>query len=312
MQPSHWFIHTLLFFFIVSCSGNDGSVIEASGTIEGTDVRVASEVVGPVSKLLVDEGSTVKQGDTLVIIDDSEHRIQLRQALANEEAATAQYRLALEGYRKEDVLQAEVAFKSAENDYSRMKELLETHTVTQKQYDDAYAKYVAAQQTYEKLVRGLRQQEIHVARARRDQAAAQTELLRKRMRDCTILSPRNGIVTLKAVEEGELVTVGANLLRITALDKVNLTIYVAESDLAMVKIGQQAIVRIDGAGEKEFKGTVMYISPYAEFTPKNVQTREERTKLVFGVKIQIDNPDGILKPGLPADARLSVEERYGG
>ena len=183
-----------------------------------------------------------------------------------------------------------------------MKELLATQTITQKQFDDAEARYISAQQTYEKLVKGLRRDEITAIRARRDQAAAQADQLRKKVRDCHILAPSGGTVTLRAIEPGELVGPGANLLRITYLDKVKLTIYVNEEQIGRVQLGQKATVAIDAGGT--FVGKVIYKSPVAEFTPKNVQTKEERTKLVFGVKILIENPDGRLSPGIPADASI--------
>ncbi len=287
------------------CSNNDRNVIEASGTIEGTDITVASEVVGKVRDVRVQEGARVEAGDTLVIIDDTDYRLQLRQAEAGAAASDAQYRLALEGSRKEDIAQAEALYKTAEADYKRMKELLAAQTVTQKQYDEAYARYVAAEQTYRKLVRGLRQAEIDAARARMEQAAAQVDLLRKRVRDCIILAPTAATVTHRVVEPGEFVTVGAPLLKLTNLDRVTLTIYINEQQLGLVKPGQHAAVRTDGLPDRALDGIVTYISPTAEFTPKNVQTKEERTKLVFAVKIEVTNTEGILKPGLPADARLT-------
>lgn len=291
---------------LVGCSRDDKNVIEASGTIEGTDVNIGTEVTGKVKAVRVEEGSRVERGDTLVVIDDAEYQLQLRSAEANANAADAQYRLALEGSRKEDILQAETAFRTAETDYLRMKELIAAQTITQKQYDDVYARYIAAQQTYQKLVRGLRKSEIDAAYARREQAAAQADQWRKKVRDCSIISPTEGIVSLKAVEAGELVTPGANVLRVTYLDKVKLTIYVNEAQLGNVQLGQRAEVMTDNNPERVHEGKVVYISPNAEFTPKNVQTKEERTKLVFGVKIEVENKSGVLKPGLPADAKLIV------
>jgi len=271
-------------------------------------VNIGTEVAGRVKEVRVDEGAKVSKGDTLLIIDDADYQIQLRQALGNFAAADAQYRLAVQGSRKEDILQAEAAFKSAQGDYSRMKELLASKTVTQKQFDDAEARYISAQQTYEKLKTGLRSDEIVAARARRDQAAAQADQLRKKVSDCYILAPSSGTVTLRAVEPGELVTMGANILRITYLEKVKLTIYVNEADLGRIRLGQEASVKIDSDEERSHTGRIVYISPTAEFTPKNVQTKEERTKLVFGVKIEVDNKDGVLKPGLPADATIRTAQ----
>jgi HlyD family secretion protein len=185
-----------------------------------------------------------------------------------------------------------------------MKDLLASQTITQKQFDDAEARYITAQQTYEKLARGLRKDEVATLRARRDQAAAQADQLRKRIRDCRVLAPTDGIVTLRGVEPGEFVAPGSQLIRLTDVRLVKLTIYVNETDLAGVQVGGIASIRIDSAPDTTFTGTIVYISPEAEFTPKNVQTREERTKLVFGVKIEIPNPRAILKPGMPADASI--------
>src|SRR5262249_31837667 len=163
--------------------------------------------------------------------------------------------------------------------FRRMEGLIDSHAVTQKQYDDARAQYTATQQAYEKMIHGSRREEIDAARAHRDQAAAQADQLRKKVRDCTVVSPTTGVVTLKSVEPGEFVTVGANLLRITFLDNVKLTIYVNEPDLGNVHLGQKAKVAIDTYKDRSFDGAVTYISQVAEFTPKNVQTKEERSKL---------------------------------
>ncbi len=292
---------------LAGCGGNSRDVIEASGIIEGTDITISAEVAGKILAVRVDEGSRVFTGDTLAVIDDTEYRLQLRQAEANLAAFVSAYRLAVEGSRKEDLVQAEAAYRAAESDYKRMKDLLAAASVTQKQYDDAESRFVAAEQTYRKLRAGLRPEEITGARARRDYAGAQVELLRKKVRDCVVTSPVAGTVTLRAVEPGELVTTGMNLVRLTNLETVKLTIYVNARELGSVRLGQEARVRIDGFEEgKDLTGRVAYISPTAEFTPKNVQTKEERSKLVFGVRIEIPNPEGVLKPGLPADARIRI------
>jgi len=290
---------------LAGCSGDHAGDIAASGTIEGTDVNIGTEVAGKVREVRVDEGARVARGDTLAVIDDLEYQIQLRQSTANLQSFESAYRLAVEGSREEDIVQAETAFKTAEADYNRMKNLLASQTITQKQYDDAYTRYVSSQQTYEKLKRGLRPVEIDAARQKRDLAAAQVDLLKKKVRDCSIIAPSVGTITLRAVEPGELVTVGANLFRLTYLDKVKLTVYVNEQELGRLRLGQQAKVYIDTTPDKAFSGTITYISSVAEFTPKNVQTKEDRTKLVFGVKIEIPNTDQTLKAGMPADAYVT-------
>ncbi len=297
---------------LAGCGSSSDKVIEASGTIEGTDIDIGSEVGGKIMDVRVEEGALVEQGDTLVIIDGTELHLQLRQARAAAEAFEAQYQLARRGAREEDIIQAEAAFKAAEADYQRMKDLLATNTVTRKQYDDAEARYVAAQQLYRKLSHGSRPEEIQAARARRDQAVASADYIIKKIDDCYITAPTTGTVTLRSIEPGELVSQGASLLRITHLEKLKLTIYVNAMQLGKIRLGQEADVRIDAYEEVFFKGRVVYTSPVAEFTPKNVQTKEERTKLVFAVRIEVLNPDGVLKPGLPADATLQVDDEVGG
>ena len=214
---------------VTGCGSKDNGTIEASGTIEGTEINVAAEVAGRILAVPVNEGARVKPGDTLALINDEEYRLQLQQADANLASLDAAYRLALEGSRKEDVIQAEAAYTSANADYLRMKDLLASATITQKQYDDAYARFVAADQTYRKVKSGLRPEEINGARARRDAAAAQVDLLKKRIRDCAVVSPAPGTLTLRAVEPGELVGMGSNIARLTYLDRVKLTIYVNEA-----------------------------------------------------------------------------------
>jgi HlyD family secretion protein len=294
-----------LLLALQGCANDTNGVIEASGTIEGTDINIGSEVAGRVRAVPVNEGTRVKPGDTLAVIDDEEYQLQLRQAEANLASFASAYRLALDGSRREDIVQAEAAYRTAETDYKRMQELLDAQSVTRKQYDEAYTRFVSAQQTYTKLKAGLRPEEITGTRVRRDGAEAQVDLLKKRVRNCAIIAPAAATVTLRSVEPGELVGIGTNVARLTYLEKVKLTIYVNEAQLGRVSLGQTADVSIDAFGSgRLFPGTVVYISPMAEFTPKNVQTKEERTKLVFAVKIEIPNPDGALKPGLPADARI--------
>lgn len=293
---------------LAGCGDKNGRVIEASGTIEGTQVNIGSEVAGRIREVRAREGARLKAGDTLLLVDDTEYRIQLRQAAANEQVYDNSYRVAAQGSRKEDVVQAEAAYKTAEKDYQRMAELLPAKTVTQKQFDDAYSRFVAAEQNYRKLKAGLRPEEISTARGRWEQASAQADLLKKKIQDCVVRAPIDGTVTLRAVEPGELVGFGTNVFQLTCLDRVKLTIYLDETDIGRIRLGQATRVSIDAFAEgKTVLGSIVYISPSAEFTPKNVQTKEERTKLVFAVKIEIPNADGALKPGLPADAAIDVE-----
>ncbi|HAL57835.1 MAG TPA: hypothetical protein DCP63_15565 [Bacteroidetes bacterium] len=308
----------LLSLALSGCGGNRKGLIEASGTLESTEVRVSTKVGGQIQRVYVQEGSRVELGDTLLALDRYTLELQWKQAQAGVDLASAQYRLLLNGARIEDLRlaeealrQAEISFKSASDDFSRMKELLKTNTITKKQYDDTESRFNMAEaqrnsatQNLQKLQRFARPEDLAAAKARLDQAKAQADLLHKQWSDAVILAPVAGIVTHRPVEEGELVGVGATVATISRLERMHLMIYVAETDLGKVKLGGAADVVIDTYPDKTFAGKVVYVAPIAEFTPKNVQTKEDRTKLVYGVKIEVENSEGILKSGMPADAYI--------
>jgi HlyD family secretion protein len=308
--------------FFGSCKGEkEKNRISASGTIEAVEVAIASKLSGQVEKILFLEGDQVKIGETLAVIDSSSLEIQLNQAEAGTRLAEAQLQLLLKGARSEDIRQAEEALKQAEanlsvaeEDWKRLRTLAEKESATQKQRDDAEARYKVAlaqhetaQQVLQKARQLARPEEIQAARARLDQAAAARDLIKKSIADSTILSPVSGIVTHKIVEAGEFVMPGSPLLTVANLANVHLEIYVPEKELGRVRLGQSAEVKIDSYPDRVFVGKVIFISPEAEFTPKNVQTKEERVKLVFRIKIEVPNPGYILKPGMPADAVIKIE-----
>ena len=295
-----------ILILLAGCGDGDGSSLSATGTIEATEVTLSAQVGGVVKLVRVDEGVAVLPGDTLAILDATDWIYQLQQAEAGLGGADAQHRLSLQAARQEDLIQAEANYKSAENDLKRMEELAPTGSISQKQLEDAKTRFTISQQTYEKMKRGSRREEIEIARARRDQAEAQVSSLRKKVNDCTILSPMQGVVTKRFIERGELVGQGMSLFRVANLAEMDLMIYVLETELPKVKLGQQAKVKVDAFPEREFNGRVVFISSTAEFTPKNIQTKDERTKLVFGVKIKVENADGSLKSGIPADVTLQT------
>lgn len=291
---------------LIGCGGNNGSEITETGTLEATEVMVSALAGGTVQDLRVEEGSPVRAGDTLAILDATDWRYQLQQAEANLRAAEAGFKLAQEGPRREDVIQAEANFLSAKNDLKRMEELYASKSVSEKQLEDIRTRFTMAEQTWEKMKRGSRSEEIELAKARRDQAFAQLSSLRKKVNDCVITSPLDGTVTKKFVERGELVGTGMSVVRVSDLRRLTLTIYVPEAVLPRIALGQKASVKVDAFEERSFEGVVVFTSPTAEFTPKNIQTKDERVKLVFAVKLRIENPEGVLKGGVPADATLTL------
>ena len=298
----------VVLFFLSSCSSNNGGAIQATGTIEAQEVTISTLVSGIVNRLRFDEGEGVSAGDTIATIDATDWQLQLMQAEAALQVAEAQYSLAVKGARQEDISQAETSLKSAESDLARMHELRKQEVVSPKQLEDAETRQALAQQTLAKLKRGSREEEIQMALARRHQAASQVQSLQKKVNDCVILAPISGTITKRYVRQGELAGPGTAIVRLANLAEMELMIYVPETRLPEVKLNQTADVKVDAFAGKSFQGKVVFISSVAEFTPKNIQTKEERTKLVFGVKIKVANPDGTLKAGLPADVTLGANQ----
>jgi HlyD family secretion protein len=269
------------------------------------------------------EGSPVKKGDLLAVIDHSNLDIQLGQAKSGVDLAQAQLDLLTNGARGEDLAQAREALNeanenlsSAQQDFQRLESLFKAAAATKKQRDDAETRSTtakaqanAAGQALKKLQNFARPEEVKAAQARLDQEVYAVRLLEKTIQDCTVHAPTDGTVTEKLVEEGELAAPGSGLFVITDLDTVKLTIYVPETDLGNIRLGEKARISIDSSPGAVYTGAVTYISPVAEFTPRDIQTKDERVKLVYAVKIEIPNPEGIFKPGMPADAAF---DRIGG
>jgi HlyD family secretion protein len=300
------FASITLWLLLAGCSNGNGSRISATGTIEATDVTISAQVGGVIKHISTEEGTVVRSGDTLMIIENTDWQYQFAQMQAAYEIAEAQYRLAVKGTREEDILQAEANYRNAEGDLKRMEELYRGKTITEKQLDDARMRFTVNQQLWEKMKRGSRPEEIDAARARRDQAKALAASLQKKVNDCIVIAPVGGTITKRFAEQGELATTGMALYRISDLSSMDITIYVSESDLPKVQLNQKAIVNVDAFVKKDFEGTVVFLSSTAEFTPKNIQTKDERTKLVFAVKVKVPNPTGVLKAGIPADVSLVI------
>jgi HlyD family secretion protein len=310
-------------FMLISSCGDNGSeqVIEESGTIETTNAVISSELAGKIIEILIEEGSFVKAGDTVLVVDHEKYRLQLDQAIAAKNAAKAQLDLIRAGARKEDVQLAEEQLKqansnyeSAKKDLERFENLLEAQAITKKQFDDAETRFdiassqlKSAAENLKKIKNIARPEEIRQAEANYKRAEASAELIQKSIRDCFVTSPFDGYIVKQFVEKGEMLSMLSSLFKVSNLTNVELVIYISEEDLGKIKLGQNAKITTDSYENKSYEGKVVYISPEAEFTPKNIQTKDERTKLVFAVKVKIPNPDFELKAGMPADVEIQLK-----
>jgi HlyD family secretion protein len=309
--------------------------VRVSGYVEATEVQVAPEVGGRLLKLAVAEGDRVKPGDLIAQLDTSDVALALRRAAAERDVADAQLRLLLAGARSEDVRQAEAQraaaeadlagarqeLASAERDLVRFEALIAANSGAQKQRDDAATRrdvakdrvrageerVRAAAETVARLKAGARKEEIDGARARLAGVDAQIATLDKALKDATVLAPAGGLVTQKLVDQGELLAPRTPIVVVADLDAPWANVYVDEPFIPRVTLGQEATLFTD-AGGTGIAGTVTFISPKAEFTPRNVQTAEERSKLVFRVKISVDNRHGVLKQGMPVEAEIPFKK----
>jgi HlyD family secretion protein len=301
----------------LAACGDNGSNgrIHASGHIEATEVRLAAKVGGRLLEAPFEEGDAVRAGEVVARFETVDLEHQLEGARAEVDAADARLRLLLAGTRSEDLrraddqlAQAQVELDAARRDVARLEGLADRGTATEQARDDARTrrdvaerKVAAARAELDKLVAGPRRQEIEAARAQHAVTAARVKAIEQQIIDTTVVAPRDGVVTERVAEPGEVLAPGATLSILTDVGKPWLNVWIDEPSLARVRLGDLAEVRVDGV-DRAFEGTVSFVSPVAEFTPKNVQTPEERAKLVFRVKLALDNPDGVFKPGMPADA----------
>ena len=315
-----------IFFLLVwllmnSCSGGKGDKdlkIYASGVVEAREVIVSSEVSGRIIELNFDEGSRVDSGFVLCRVDTEMIYQRYLEAKSQAEALLLQYQLLLKGARREEieameqaVERARVNFENTKKHFERIKKLYEENVATQEQFDNARTLYESSKSQYEEAVKkleilksGAREEEIKIAFANYQRALAQMKSVELQIKKSKILSPISGFVTMKFVELGEFVSPGVPIAKISNLDEVYIRIYLPESELGFVKLGDSVDVKIDSYPKRVFKGMVVFVSPRAEFTPKNVQTKEERTKLVYAVKVKVRNEKGIFKPGMPADVEI--------
>ncbi len=393
--------------FIAGCtrlSGATSNLIEASGTIEATEVTVASEIGGKVVEVIVKEGEEIQKGALLIRLDVSEARQKAAEAEAALKEAMAQLRKAQMGATPEELNLAEAALSQAiarrdgartawDDALASLKSLQELELEIEKaraeliaaegeirkaevqlriaqimrdryqgdgsaqgkalyesysyqveaakaaleaakakkeaaeihlkdleekranpypyllkvyqaegEYRQAEANLLAAQAELDKARAGARPEEIMLASAAVEQAEAALEIARYLLAKHAIYAPASGYISECAVKPGENILPGRPLVTIVSLDEVWLTLYIPLAQLGFVQLGQEVEVRVDSFPGEIFKGEIVYISPEAEFTPRSVQTKEERVTQVFRVQVKLPNPDHKLKPGMYADA----------
>lgn len=310
------------YFYIQATSVKDLGVIRVSGNIEITDVELSFKIPGRVKERRVSEGESVKAGQIIAQLDDED--LVQEVAVRDAEVRIAQAVLAelVGGSRPEEIAQGKAVVQRTnadmqrlQTDYERVGTLYRKELVTSRDYDAAKAAYDIAQAQYREAVEqlkllqeGPRVEKIDRARADLQRAKEVLALAETRVGYATQVSPLSGIVLSENVEAGEHVSAGTPIVTVGDLEHLWLRAYIDETDLGRIKIGQLAQVTTDTYPGKAYQGKISFISQQAEFTPKTVQTEKERVKLVYRIKINIANPHMELKPGMPADAEILLDQ----
>ena len=323
-------------------------LVQANGRIEGDHYTVASKMPGRISQLAAREGDSVKKGQILATLDDAQVQAKVGQALAAMDAQKARLKaanMALAVIKQEVPLKVEIAhagiahadaaFEAAKagthqarKDASRMKTLYEKGTVEQQSAEKSDLAWAVARAEFATAMAALTQAKKHLLEAElgwehikvqegevtvleaqvvlTKAVLAETHSVQD---DLTIHAPASGIITTRIIDIGEVVAAGAPLFDIVDLDRLYLEVYIPQKEIGKVRLGLPAYIYTDAFPDDPVTATVRYIASRAEFTPKEVQTPDERVKLIYAVKLYLDaNPDHRLTPGLPADAMIRWKE----
>jgi len=295
--------------------------LKLSGNIEAHESQVSFRVSGRIVELPVEEGQTMKVEDVLARLDSDDYRQQVAVDQATTEVRHSQLALSMAGSRaqqleaaRQAVIDAQADLEQKKKDFTRYQALYEKDEVTGQLRDQAAtsvtratAVYDRAQQIYSELQEGTRKEQLAIDRASVRQSAESLRMSRIRLGYTVLRAPFDGVVLVRQSELGEVVAAGAPVVTLADLDHVWVRVYVPETDMGRLRWGQNVVVRADTYPGRQYRGRVSFIASEAEFTPKSVQTQKERVTLVYRVKVEVENPNLELKPGMPADAYIQLK-----
>lgn len=283
-------------FLVIGCSPDNES--DAYGQFEATETTISTEAGGQLLKFDVEEGLDLKADRQVGLVDTTKLVLQRDELDARLESIKSR----IENINAQvEVQKSEL--KTAQNDLNRFEALQKDGAATQKQLDDAQARV----RTIKKQISALQTQKNSV-RAEINATKAQIAQLENQIEDARIINPIDGTVLTTFVEPYELVQKGQPLYQIASLDTLELRIYISGAQLPSVKLGQKVEVLVDKNAEENeaMTGKVSWIASEAEFTPKMIQTKEERVTQVYAVKVRVPNPNGILKIGMPGEVNFQA------
>ncbi|RKD31235.1 HlyD family secretion protein [Thermohalobacter berrensis] len=314
------------------CTNTENKKLVYTGFVEAEEINIPSEIGGVIKRVLVKEGQNIEKGTTIAEIDTTSLEIQLKQLKAQLKSAKAQLEELKEGTRSEEIdlartnlENAKVVLDGAKKNYEYRLERLEKIEKMYKEngaseqqvkdakalVDEAYTKMKSAEKNYysaksrlDLLLKGPRGQKIKAAEGKVEGIIAQIELLEYQISKGKIKSPINGTVENINFNKGELIPKGGNIASVIDLDNLWVKVYIPEKYLHRVSLGDELNLYSNHLKDEEIKGKIIYISNEAEFTPKNVESKENKEEMVFEVKVEINDKKRVLKPGMLVDVRL--------
>jgi HlyD family secretion protein len=296
------------------------NILKLSGNIEAHESIVGFKVQGRIIDLPIEEGQWVAKGALIAQLDSDDYRQQVAMDEAALHVQRRQLDLGLAGTREQEIqAQAQVLADAKADlaqkklDFQRAETLYEQRVGSQVNRDQAATNLKRAQATvdrtqqqYNEDVEGTRREQLAIDRAAVIQAEQKLRLSRVSLDYTTLRAPKAGVILVRNAELGEVVAPNTPVITLGDLDHIWLRAYIDETDLGRIHWGQPAVIRTDSYPGKTYPGRISFISEKAEFTPKSVQTFKERVTLVYRIKIDVDNPNHELKPGMPADAEIQL------
>ena len=298
-------------------------ILTLQGNIDIRQVNVGFRVTGRVKEMKLEEGDVVHAGDLIATLDDVPYQDQVRLAEAQVAQEQANYAKMVNGYRPEEIEQAKAQLAQAKANYQnalryfeRQDALQQSHVISKSDYDNAMASRDSlkgqvdlSQANLNLELAGNRREDIDSAKAQLDNSKANLATSEQNLADCQLFAPVDGVIITRAVEPGTIVSTSSVIYSICQNEPVWVRTYVDERDLGRIYPGMKALVTNDSDPKHPYIGQIGFISPVAEFTPKNVETRELRTDLVYRLRVIIAKPDRYLRQGMPVTLRMVDEHR---
>lgn len=327
-RPSVFFIFIVIILGIVASGyywyqSQQDKELTLYGNVDVRTVNLGFRVGGKLASLNVDEGASVITGQTLGKLDDAPYINALNKAKGVRDSAKAQLAMKQKGYRTQEIAQVEAevaqkqaAWQYAESFYKRQQGLVTSRVISANELENAktnrtqaHAALKAAQDKLNQYQSGFRQEEIAAARGEWLQAEAAVAQAELDLKDTQLTAPSDGTILTRAIEPGTVVGAGNTIFSVTLNNPVWVRAYINEPNLGMAVPDSKVLLYTDSRPEKPYHGTIGFVSPTAEFTPKTVQTPELRTDLVYRLRIIVSDPDTALRQGMPVTIRFAQTEQ---